>query len=327
MLQREPADFSQPLPKLLEAWCADLIGALDGPLQDISGGGWRRLRYSGGEEWPAAVPAWERRKFLGRVGGRPVLLKYAGLGEVGDQKLALARTLHSEGLTPQPLGLVHGFIAELWLEDAAGLPPEDEPVSEIARYLSTRARLLPAPSDSGASIEELLAMARRNLTLELGGDSVAALDHWRARLPELERRVVRVRTDNKLDRQEWLRARGGPLIKTDALDHHQAHDLVGCQPLEWDVAGAIAEFDLDQKGAAFLVRQLGDQGARIDSELLRFCHVAYLAFRIGRARLAEGVSDREDGVRLSRRAADYARRLRCLLQLSRAATRPESLVD
>ena len=81
----------------LEGWAEALLGRLDGPLPDISGGGWR-THVHGPEEadWPAASPLWERRKFLLSAGGQRVALRFAGLGAVGEAKLARARTLHAE---------------------------------------------------------------------------------------------------------------------------------------------------------------------------------------------------------------------------------------
>ncbi|MBV1797439.1 hypothetical protein [Siccirubricoccus sp. G192] len=53
----------------LPAWVADLTGLAEAPLRDISGGGWRALRYASEAEWPAVNPQQERRKFLLRAGG------------------------------------------------------------------------------------------------------------------------------------------------------------------------------------------------------------------------------------------------------------------
>ena len=96
---------------------------------------------------------------------------------------------------------------------------------------------------------------------------------------------------------------------------------------EDDVAGAVAEFDLDQYEADELVRQIEEHGVRVDAELLTFCRVAYLAFRLGQARLgATMVSDPREHARVERRADAYAAQLQHLLEGSRAATRPDSLV-
>ena len=61
----------------------------------------------------------------------------------------------------------------------------------------------------------------------------------------LSRRVRPIRVDGRMHPWEWIVGRDGALVKTDALDHHQAHDLIGCQDAAWDLAGAAIEFDLN----------------------------------------------------------------------------------
>lgn len=276
--QRVPAEFNP-------SWLANRFG----PLEKLRSG--------------------ERLKFLGWSGAERVLLKFAGLGAIGERKLAIARTLHSTGFTPEPLGLVHGFLVERWCEVARPLAPGERPVGEIGRYIGARARLFPAPPTSGASIETLLEMCRRNISLALGDEAARTLDRWDC--AALSSRVTRVRTDNKLDRGKWLRLPGGRLVKTDALDHHQAHDLIGCQDIACDVAGAIAEFELEPSETDRLIAATGQS---VDWILLDFYRTAYLAFRLGRATLAA------DG-----EAGRYAARLQQLLHHT-AATRLESLI-
>jgi hypothetical protein len=235
-----------------------------GPLQEFAGGG-----------------AWQRRKFLGSIDGTRVLLKFAGLGATGERKLAMARTLHAAGLSPEPFGVMHGFLVELWCANAKPLSGDEKPILEIGRYIGARARLFPASPGDGATIAELLSMCRRNIGLALGEEAAGGLRDIDAE--SLASRVTRVRTDNKLDREEWLRIRDGRLLKTDALDHHQGHDLVGCQSLEWDLAGAIEEFELDAEEAA---RLISASGMSADAELLDFYRLAYAAFRLGQATFA-----------------------------------------
>jgi hypothetical protein len=235
-----------------------------GPLTHFSGGG-----------------AWQRQKYVGMMDGKPVLLKFAGLGAIGESKLQIARTLHAAGFTPEPLGLVHGFIVERWLEDAQPLGPGDKPLLEVGRYLGARARLLAAPGAPGASVDELLAMCRRNIGLALGEGAAELIDRFDA--AKLGKRVVRVRTDNKVEPQEWLRLTDGRLLKADALDHHQAHDLIGCQAVEWDIAGVIQEFELEAHEANTLIEATQIEA---DPELLDFYRLAYAAFRLGQSELA-----------------------------------------
>jgi hypothetical protein len=279
--QRIPAIFD-------ERWLAELFG----PLEDITGSG--------------------QLKFLGVHHGERVLVKFAGLGRIGERKVEMARPLHAAGFTPEPLGFVHGFLIERWCGAASPLPAGEKPVEEIGRYLGARARLFPAKDESGASIDALLTMCRRNISLSFRDEACSALERFDA--PALQRGVRRVRTDNKLDRHEWLRLPAGRLLKTDALDHHQGHDLIGCQDLAWDVAGATEEFDLNEDEAQRLIAASGN---RVDPDLLDFCRIAYAAFRLGQAVLTGETPE----------AARYRRRLELLLpEHACPATRQESSV-
>ncbi|MFL6721352.1 MAG: hypothetical protein ACJ8FT_06060 [Sphingomonas sp.] len=255
---------------------------------------------------------WERRKFLARPGGERVLLKFAGLGAIGERKFEMARALHAAGFTPEPLGLVHGFLVERWCEGGRPLAADDRPVEAIGRYIGARARLFPADDRSGASIEELRTMCRRNISLALGGHAARAAERFD--VEALSRSVRPVRTDNKLDRCEWLRVDDGRLVKVDALDHHHGHDLIGCQDAAWDVAGAAVEFGLT---AAETDGLIAATGLKVDRELLEFCRIAYCSFRLGQAALA----------RATAAASRYSRALELLLHdCAQPATRRDSSV-
>ena len=248
---------------------------------------------------------------------------------MGERKLGMARALHAAGLTPEPIGLMHGFLVERWC-DGQRLQRHEKPIAEIARYIATRARLFPARADSGATTERLFEMTKRNVSLALGDAIAASLEPWTRRLDVLRRRIVRIRTDNRLDRHEWLRLADGQLIKCDALDHHAGHDLIGCQDIVWDVAGAMVEFELDARDADKLIASTESaSGRHVDRELLGFYRTAYLAFRLGQASLAVQLngSDPAESVRLRDSAQRYATELqRLLLESSCPATRQESLV-
>lgn len=272
-----------PFPPL-ERWFEDLLGPALAPLEDLSGGAWRRLHDS-----TLALPAnprQERRKYLLRTGSGPWLLKFAGLGPAGDGVLHRASALHAAGFTAEPAGLRHGFLAERWLEDARPLThPQTQitpdSVNRLAGYLAFRARHLPAPPDSGAALPDLLTMARTNVAEALDPDAAAALDHWTPdRLAGLESAVRRVVTDNRLHRWEWLRLPDGRLMKADALDHAAAHDLIGCQDIAWDVAGGIVEFDLSDARSGALCLAV-DAAVGLDRRLLEFLLPCYIAFQIG----------------------------------------------
>ena len=263
--------------------------------------------------------AGERLKLFGTHEGERVLLKFAGLGAIGERKLAMARALHAAGFVPEPIGLVHGLLVERWCGDAEALRPTEKPVERIAAYIGARARLFPAKHDEGATLDRLFEMCRRNLFLALGEEPAGLIEAWAPKLDALSRRVVRVRTDNKLDKREWLRVTGGRLLKTDALDHHCAHDLIGCQDMTWDVAGAIVEFGFSSSDADRLVVAAEQAAGRhVDPELLSFYRLAYCCFRLGQATLAGNEGDTE-------RYAAAARGL--LHQHVCRGTRQDSLVD
>jgi hypothetical protein len=325
--QRVPADFGQDLPQLLESWLTESIGELDAPLEDISGGEWRRLHYASELEWPAAAGPWERRKFIASASGGRFLVKFIGLGAVGERKLGMARTLHASGLAAEPIGLAHGFLVERWRDDSRPLVRGEKPISDVGRYIGARARLFPADEGSGASLNDLLHMSRRNVALALGDEIALLLDGWEPRLPQLSHRVVRIRTDNRLLPHEWLRSDGGRMIKADALDHHAGHDLIGCQDIAWDVAGAIVEFELDDHEPRELVLATERAAGRyVDHELLQFLQVAYVAFRIGQESLTSSQDSSEDSRHSSLRQR-YIAQLHDLLHVSTGcATRRESLV-
>jgi hypothetical protein len=271
-------------------------------------GGWLAERFGPLEPLGTGT----RLKFLAGSGGERILLRFAGLGMIGERKLAMARAMHGAGFAPEPLGLAHGFLAERWHENA-GLDPSERPLREIAAYIGARARLFPAAESEGASIGQLFAMTRRNVEVALGTEASARLAHWEQRLASLAGRVSRVRTDNRMDAHKWLRLPGRRLLKTDALDHHCAHDLVGAQDIAWDVAGAAVEFDLDPRERRFLAAEAGRAARRlVDPELLDLMTLAYLAFRLGEARLTC----------LEAASASYERRLRQLLLERSSPSKP-----
>ena len=303
-VQRVAADFGPELGSLVGGWAADLLGSLDAEPLEISGGEWRRLLFQSDGDWPAANSAWERRKFLLRSEGRPFIAKFAGLGSAGERKLRLARRL--DGFIPRPIGFVHGFIVEPWLEDRQPLRPGEQPLEEVADYLGARCRTVDR-AGPGASLADLLTMAKRNAGLALGDWAERALEHWSDRLASLEQRNAPMCIDGRLDRHEWLRTSDGKLIKTDALDHHESHDLIGCQDLAWDVAGASIEFELSPAQTRWLAAESGRRAARfVDPELLEFLTLAYLAFRVGHASMSAEMSVLADRARWIRRLETYA---------------------
>lgn len=264
----------------LERWVGELVGPLREPLVDLSWGGWRECAATGMPA-PLAVRQ-ERRKFLVHAHGGRWLVKFAGLGRWGQHKLRVAQLLAESGHSPAVAGMCHGFMIQRWVE-APGLPAVEMPrlqlVEELASYLHRRTRL--APPVIGASLQQLSSMAELNTAEGLGAAAGEAISRRLRRLPELQDRVRPVLVDGRMHQWEWL-VRSGRLIKTDAVDHALAHDLVGPQDIAWDVAGAIVEFGLSRPEiaglcAAFELRA----GQQLDRSLLDLLLPCYLAFQLG----------------------------------------------
>lgn len=298
-LCRFPADFERSIAPKLAGWARELAGPTLAPLDEISGGRWRTCTAV-----PDA-PVWamhERRKYLMRTATGVWLLKFAGIGRIGEEKLRLARSLYARGFTAEPLGLAHGFLIERWIEHArpASVLPREHVVRRLGDYLAARSRL-PAGREDGADLSMLQEMTRTNLA-KAGLEAGAAVTGWSA----LAGVFRRVRTDGRLHPWEWLVSIDGQLLKADALDHCCAHDLVGAQDLTWDIAGAEAEFELSGSEAmALRTRVERISGRAIDEDLLRAMRIAYAAFQLGWWRMAAESAAGEDRARAARQAERY----------------------
>ena len=301
----------------LENWVADLVGPPEYPLEEISGGRWRLLRYARETDWPASNLYLERRKFLMRANGGTWLLKFAGLGREGARKLERARALHAAGFAPAVAGYRHGFLVERWLGELPsldrGFGDRDQLLAHVGRYLGFRARHFPARAERGAPLVRLWEMARFNAALALGEEVARRLDRWAPALDRLAGRVHRVETDNRPHAWEWLLARDGRLLKTDALDHHAGHDLVGCQDIAWDVVGATIELGLAPPERDRLCGVIeAETGRAVDPDLLALLTPCYLALQLGDRTLASEIVAEwaAEADRLRTAAGRYAQRLR-----------------
>ena len=309
------AGAASPLP--LANWAQDLAGPAVAPLEDVGGGAWRAHLVADPADWPPADPARERRKLRLTTAQGRFRLKFAGLGAVGEARGAGAQALHAAGLGPPALGLRHGWLVEPWLEGARPLArtPVDlaQAAARVGDHLAFRARAFPAEPWEGADLATLWAMARANAAEALGEPAAAGLNPWRGRLTDLAQGSHRVAVDGRLHIWEWLRLPDGRVLKTDAVDHDRAHDLIGCQDIAWDVAGAAVELELDGPALADLARRLGVPRPR-----LNFYQLAYLAFQLGTWTQARDGQHGEEAARTGRHCDRYAVRLMQALQADSA---------
>ncbi len=279
----------------LEAWLEALLGPLDQPLVDVSAGGWRRLCYAHEEDWPPAFVQQERLKYLARTNRGVWLARFVGLGEHGERAYELARATSAAGFTPPVAGLTHGFLVERWLDDARCLDvraiDRNQLIGRVGDYLEMRATRPGAP---GANCTELIEMVMRNASLSVGPEVASQIV---SRMAPIEMRSVQV--DARLHAWEWLVQSDNSLIKTDAYDHHDAHDLIGCQDIAWDVVGAATELELSADEEVRLAARLD-----VDPRRIAFLRPCYLAFQLGRMTLAAQAEPRE-AERAGRAASRY----------------------
>jgi hypothetical protein len=306
----------------LASWVEDLTGAPEGTLQEIGAGRWRDLLYPAGAERPPVHLQQERRKYLLITCSGRWLLKFAGLGRYGEEKLERAAALQEAGLIPPLSGLRHGFLVGSWLEDARPLPlaPEADRgvlLEQAACCIAFRAERWPVAPGRGATPQALLDMAEYNAGQALGKEAAEALRAWRDRLPELTAAARPVLTDNRMHAWEWLVLPDGRILKSDALDHATGNDLVGAQDPAWDLAGAIIELDLDGDERARLLELVGRRGLHPSPAALAFYLQTYLAFQLGHWSLAAQAVEAMDAAEASalRKAGErYAERLRRSLE-------------
>jgi hypothetical protein len=305
----------------LAEWAEELTGGSFGPLSDISGGAWRHKLFPDERDWPAVHVQQERRKYLLLAERGTFLLKFAGLGTYGERRLGRARQLSDASLTPHVEGLRHGFLVQRWHEGAKPLPlaqgvDRAELMARVGAYLGFRARRFLAEPGRGASLAKLLEMARYNSAQVLGYGFGEALGVWAPRLERLSAEVRPVETDNKLHAWEWLVLQDGRLLKTDAVDHHDAHDLIGCQDVAWDVVGAAVELGFDEAEQSILAEYVERASGRpVSAALMAFYRPCYLAFQLGHHLMAASALEAlvpAEATRLRRAAERYSSLLRGL---------------
>jgi hypothetical protein len=319
---------------LVAGWVEDLIGPPTAPVRDLSGGAWRAVTLGEETLWPAVDTFQERRKFLITTASGDWLARFVGLGTHGRKASGRARALAQAGFAPEVAGLRHGFLVTAWSSQARpiNLFTLDRPrfLAHLGRYLGFRAAAFPATADAGASIDDLFHMVEVNLTEAFGDDAAETLASWRARLPRLQTCGARVATDNRLHAVEWLALPDGRWLKADAIDHAQAHDLIGAQDIAWDLAGAAVEFALSPNELSGLKADVEARSARpIDPDLPAVLRLCYLAFQLGAYTMAAAAHPHwpQEQARLAAASERYRRELRRRLdEGAPASIHPDRLV-
>jgi hypothetical protein len=275
----------------LHEWFCDITGPLTEPPRSLSAGNW-----AVGKPAIPTAPSREARKYLLHGSRGKFIAKFAGLDGAAQGKLQRARALHEAGFSPEPIALRYGFLVERYCD---GTRANDVPVAHLADYCGFRQRHFSAPA--GSTLVQLLEMATYNLGQVDRELSELAARRWDNDLVgSLQHVVEPVHVDGRLHWWEWLCC-DGIILKTDAVDHSQAHDLVGCQDILWDVAGAVVELPhIAEQEADLASGFCGNQSRR---DLLQFLKLCYAAFQLGWWSMSDSVAGRARSKLYQERAA------------------------
>ncbi|HEX8598577.1 MAG TPA: hypothetical protein VF952_08690 [Chloroflexia bacterium] len=289
------------LPEALASWLTSQDAADPAVrIEDVSGGQWRRVLYRDSSTWPAAFAPFERAKYLCTTrSGRRVLFKFEGLCGAPGNRGTTAELVESQLVdrstqewTPEPLGVVNGFVAARWV-GGVQLGLEDGSPAML-RHMG---RYIAAMSGPGLNVEQYEASSMRLAemlywnTWEALGEEVAERTRHRADDSRASGYSSGSYGDGRMAPHEWIRSHDGRLVKADSTGHAWDHTCIGAQPVAWDIAGAIVEWGLDEEGSRTLLEAFyGARGDPIPPSALIFYRMAYAAFRVGQCHMCANMA-------------------------------------
>lgn len=230
------------------------------PAENLSGGAWR-ARLPGGDDLPAAVHFERLKQRMEDEIGRPLVVRYAALGEELDGRLARAAEL-DEALADttgvavpgrlEPVGF--GFVALPWVEGSPLSRREAARDRSLRHAITTYVRARAGRFDTGLPVDldrwaAVLVENASEAGWRRGADLALAERRLRA-LPEREA----VLPDGRMQPWEWIRSRDGRITKVDALDHGDGLRLPGPVDAAWDIAAASVELGLGPADTDALAR-------------------------------------------------------------------------
>lgn len=295
-------------------------------VEDSGGGLWRAARYASSASWPAVCAPFERPAYRCLLAdGAAVLWTFTGLagapeGENGGPESTAARitSLARDGWTVPPLAVALGFVGSRWL---AGTPLRRDDASpavleRIGRYIARAAGPPLSHKEAEPARQRLDEMIYWNVWEILGEAAAERVRTWHGAAPDRTwADPSRRYGDGRLAPHEWVRTVEGAVMKVDAAGHEQDHTVVGVQPIDWDIAGAIVEWDLTERAAAPLLAAVEAGGVAPPSAAsLAYYRLAYTAFRAGQTSMCAGMTaDPLEHARLQQAHAGYRGQLVALV--------------
>jgi hypothetical protein len=246
-------------------------------LDDVSHGRWRIAAFGEPVSWPAVNAIFERPKLLAQLAdGRRVLLKYYGqvlrsdpvTREIDWADAAAARGIAKSGANALR---IHGYVARLWIDGD----------------------LLTAADKSPAVLEQLATLLfdrPRQHRCEKGSAAEAFYG-----------------ASGSLAPREWIRLPGGRICKLPETLAGYDHTAIDTEPLGWDLAQAVVEWQLTAAEAEQLLRLFrASSGIQIRPEDVAPHIRRYAAFQGGKALFCAEQADAAEARRLQAEATRYA---------------------
>ena len=248
-------------------------------LRDISGGAWRAVASARAAVWPAAYPAFERPKLLAQLSdGRRLLLKFYGQVLCPDSSPELVRwsdRAAEQRIAEDGTRVVrsHGYLVRPWIEGQILARADKSPalLSRLAEFLALRPW-------------------RRQRAAENVADAYFGCS-------------------GRLAPENWIRLPNAALRKLPETLQGYDHTAIDVQPLGWDLAGAIVEWDLSEHEASGLLAEFAARSAlRLELRGVREHVQRYALFHAERAAFCAEQASAEEAARLRAECARYSAR-------------------
>jgi hypothetical protein len=316
------------LTRLIAELTPELLGEAHGRdyAEDFSAGQWRAAVFDAECNWPAVCAPFERTKYrCACTSGRAALWKFAGFAcgpdsQAGcEEQFSMLSARAERGWTVAPVDAIHGFVVSPWVE---GRPLRRENCDEVllmqlGRYIRDAQGPLMNAGEQRSARQRLDHMLYWNARESLGADASERIRSWGEAIEWPYKWRVHRYGDGHLAPHEWLRAPTGRIVKTDGAGHVFDHTMIGIQPVVWDVAGAMVEWDMDAEATAIMLRAAHPAGLQSGSAgELAWYQSAYAAFRMGQCTMCAAMGNHESGEdpRLTRAAVFYQRKLENVLR-------------
>jgi hypothetical protein len=264
----------------------------------LSGGAWRKLFLDQRAEWPAYWPEMDAAKYLSA--DRKHIFKFEGLGDSGRTTRQRSRILHEAGFGARVNDAGDGMSC---YEFVAGRPLDCSDLStpvldRIAEYCAFRVH---AFSHDGVADGQFEGMVRFNVSQELGRDWPIAAQSFRTDHPVI--------ADGRMAPHEWIRSEDSRLIKVDASQHGDDHFFPGPTDIQWDLAGAIVEWNMDTDAEQYLLSRFRATSGIVPNRT-RLFSLAYSAFRASYCKMAlTGTGVESEKPRLERAYRSYREKI------------------